>query len=270
MTQSAAIGTASDAIARLGLAGGRHGDDQPDCRRLCRHLSDRRRGRRLVPRAARAAPDGHRSRGGMPAVRAADAGRARGRVRRRGATSSSAPMPCSRDPRWSAAASATSSGWARRRASVRRTHAARRPHARSRRDDDRRGGRHACDHRPAGAAGADARRAEAGPARGRRSGAARHSGRGAGHRRDPPRRRRADARRPRRRRGFVRSVYLRGILRAGTPVAVFPGTVQRGDVFTIAGRRGGSRRRRAGSACPIGPPTSPTWSSSRSASSPER
>ena len=56
LTESATIGTASDAIGRLGLSpADARRDDQPDSGRLRRDLSDRRRRRRLVPGAARAA-----------------------------------------------------------------------------------------------------------------------------------------------------------------------------------------------------------------------
>ena len=75
-------------------------DDQPDSRRLCRHLPDRRGRRRLVPGAARAADHGRQPRGGMPPLRTADAGRQRRRRPRRGGTSSTAPTPCSRDRRF--------------------------------------------------------------------------------------------------------------------------------------------------------------------------
>ncbi len=72
LTESATIGTASDAIKRLGLPAGRkRGADQPHPRGLCRHLSHRRRRRRLVPGPARPAADGHRPRGRVPALRTA-------------------------------------------------------------------------------------------------------------------------------------------------------------------------------------------------------
>ena len=79
LTESATIGTASDAIRGSACPRPRRGDDQPHSGVVRRDLPDRRRRRGVVPGAARAAADGHQPRGGMPPLRTRDAGAGRSR-----------------------------------------------------------------------------------------------------------------------------------------------------------------------------------------------
>ena len=154
----------------------------------------------------------------------------------------------------------------RRRAPFRRTDPAARSDARHGRDDDGAGRRHAGGHGPSRAAGGHARRAGARRSRSRRQGAARHPRGSAGrlrHAADVDGRTLADLARD----DAVRSVYLRRIMRAGTPVAILPGTQHTPRRRGHARRPDAPARRGRDAAWRARSPDRrrPTWCSSHSA-----